>query len=274
MIHFFKIEELSGGKRCFTTLSGQKLGKDGVSSGTLVKADKKITHRFQTIRSTGEVGQIFYTSSLKKANGCYAAADIAPISILDGYDGDLCLDLNAKLDWDLWKVRNGGGTERFDVDVCFSDNELRGKIDALMMSPFINGEIDLEFYVKMGVISDFLFSRNGNVFTADNVELMESITVLGTNKNMCEAKSIDHMSGSELKALYKRLVVIADNARRLGFAVRPYGWKKMGEKIYVTVSSGASEVALMRGIKSHCIDGAGALLVDASWLFEKRGIDG
>lgn len=72
--HFLTVTRFATGLSV-TTLPGQMLGLTPVTPGILVKDRKKQT-LVQRIKRSSSEGRILFTSTLKRANGCYTADDI------------------------------------------------------------------------------------------------------------------------------------------------------------------------------------------------------
>ena len=77
-----------------TLLAGQKLGRTPIREGALV-TDKRGSTCVQTARSKYKIDTVFYTTSLKKGNGKYTAADIVPLAEDDN------IFLNAKVEYEI-----------------------------------------------------------------------------------------------------------------------------------------------------------------------------
>lgn len=75
--HFLTVTRFSTGLSV-TTLPGQMLGLTPVTPGILVKDRKKQTV-VQRMKKKSTEGTILFTSTLKRANGCYTADDIHPL---------------------------------------------------------------------------------------------------------------------------------------------------------------------------------------------------
>lgn len=75
--HFFRLEQHSIGKS-FLTIPGQTLGKESIHPGILVK-DYKGKTVIARAKRNARVGEIFFTTTLARANACYKAKDIYPL---------------------------------------------------------------------------------------------------------------------------------------------------------------------------------------------------
>lgn len=91
--HFLRVEEHATG-RSVLTLPGQVIGRERLSPGILVK-DVKGQSSVAKAKRLAKVGDILFTTSLKRANGYYTAGDIYR---LDGNDNLLYADAQEQFD--------------------------------------------------------------------------------------------------------------------------------------------------------------------------------
>lgn len=114
-IHFVTLGR-NGSGMSFLTLPGQafphRTVHSAVTPGIIVKAEAGSDGAFRRLRSASAEGECFFTLTLRRTNGCYAAADMRPVSLLF-LDEDL-RGSDERLAWERyrieeldWRVRDG-----------------------------------------------------------------------------------------------------------------------------------------------------------------------
>lgn len=91
-IHFMKLSPCRN-VTMMTLIGGQKLGRTPIREGALV-TDKRGSTCVQNARAKHKIGDIFYTTTLKKGNGKYTATDIVALKDDDN------VFLNAKIEYE------------------------------------------------------------------------------------------------------------------------------------------------------------------------------
>lgn len=77
--HFLTITLDQRGGKHLVTLPGQRIGREDLSPNVIVK-DIGPARTMENTRRNGNPGDIFFTTTLRRARNCYAAREATPLS--------------------------------------------------------------------------------------------------------------------------------------------------------------------------------------------------
>lgn len=77
--HFLTIILDRNGKKHLVALPGQKIGREDLTPNIIVKDIGK-SHIMENTRKKGNPGDIFFTTTLRRARNCYAAREATPLN--------------------------------------------------------------------------------------------------------------------------------------------------------------------------------------------------
>ena len=240
MIHFIKLSEFSSdGKKAFLTLQGQKMGRDtAILPGIAVRPAKGQETAWRKLKESHSLGQVFFTRSLKRANGCYTASDLQPVGDLLDRD-TLCFDLDERLLWEKWRIDNMNFPHGYLPD--------SGRVLAALyeLKAFVFSGISIEFYMAAGVIPGVRYKDtdgrecrissiafDSQTLPTDPVipVLISSVSSQGDVRHIREENTGRHYEA--LCELYRQVVDVLGEIRRTGINIYS-DWKIIDGEPYV-----------------------------------------